>query len=284
MKPIDTGVTDDSTIYFHSASTEAQKMFYYLLCTGHYYCDSNYSVSRNKFDSFLIMYAKHGRGSVTIYGVTTSFYPEQAVLIDCYKPHSYKAEGELEIYWIHFDGSTSREYCNYITSHSGNVISIKNTFSFENTIKRIYTTFYNKNKISETLISKYITDLLTEMITSINEVNPDYGHYKVIENAISYISENINNNLDLNELSSSVSLSPYYFSRLFKKETGLTPHTYIISARINAAKFYLRSSSYPIKEICFSCGFTSESNFCTSFKKNVGVTPSEYRNSFLLNK
>ncbi|MGB8454087.1 MAG: AraC family transcriptional regulator [Anaerocolumna sp.] len=280
MKPIDSGLSTASAIYFHTASPQAQKMFFCLICTGHYYCDSNYSVSRNKYDSYLIMLIKRGHGSVTIDQNTIPFSAGQAVLIDCYKPHSYKAHGDMETLWIHFYGNTSREYCNYIVSQSGNVITLKDTYSFENKLNKIYTSFQSNNKIGEAFLSQYITNLLTLLITFTNEAKPGYSHYEIIEDTISFICDNISRNISLTELSSRVSLSPYYFTRLFKKETGFTPHGYIISARTNAAKFYLKSSHYPVKEICFSCGFTSESNFCTSFKKVVGMTPSEYRESF----
>lgn len=280
MKPIDMGLSTESAIYFHTASAQARQMFFCLMCTGHYYCDANYAVSRNKYDSYLIMFIKRGQGSVTIDGKSMSFSAGQAVLIDCYKPHSYKAHGDMETLWIHFYGNTSREYCDYIVSRSGNVITLKDTYSFENKLSKIYTSFSTNTLLSEAVISQYITNLLTALITFAGEVRPSYSHSETIEETIAFICDNINRNISLNELASRVSLSPYYFTRLFKKETGFTPHEYIITARINAAKFYLKSSRYPVKEICFSCGFTSESNFCTSFKKVVGMKPSDYRERF----
>ena len=280
MKPMDLGVVANSSIYFHNASPQAKKMFYYLLCTGHYYCNSEYIVTRNKLDSFLLMYIKQGNGFVTCNHVTTPFHQGQVVLLDCYSPHSYSSDGDLEIYWIHFDGNTSRDYYEYIISQSGNVITLKDTYSMEKYLMKIYSFFQNNSKIHEALISKYITNLLTDLILFTNEITPSYEHSDLVEDTISYICNNITGTLSLEELSLRVSLSPYYFTRVFKKETGYTPHEYIINARINVAKFYLKATPYPVKEICFSCGFTSESNFCTSFKKVVGITPSEYRIKF----
>jgi transcriptional regulator GlxA family with amidase domain len=80
-------------------------------------------------------------------------------------------------------------------------------------------------------------------------------------------------------LAGRVSLSRYYFTRLFKKETGYTPHKYVLMARINAAKFYLKSSRLSIKEISASCGFANECGFCAAFRRIVGITPMVYRNS-----
>ena len=105
------------------------------------------------------------------------------------------------------------------------------------------------------------------------------GHVSAnfIEDMVAYINEHLAGPLTLEELASQASLSPFYFSRLFKKETGFTPHGYVITARVNNAKFLLKSSNATIKEICFGTGFTSESSFCTTVKKITGSTPSEYR-------
>ena len=55
-------------------------------------------------------------------------------------------------------------------------------------------------------------------------------------------------------------------------------HEYLVNARVNAAKFYLKTTAYPNKEIAYRCGFSSESSFCTVFKRVAGLTPQAYRN------
>ncbi|MCR5627211.1 MAG: helix-turn-helix transcriptional regulator [Lachnospiraceae bacterium] len=69
------------------------------------------------------------------------------------------------------------------------------------------------------------------------------------------------------------SLSPYYFSRLFKAETSFTPHQYVIETRISAAKYLLTSTSEPISQIAYKTGFPDESSFCACFRKKENVTP-----------
>ncbi len=277
MNPLDTGTFDNSELFFHTVSTLGRNMFFYALCTGHYYCNSKYIVSRKSYDSFLILYIKKGTGFVSTCNTSSSFTEGQVILIDCYEPHSYRSSGNLEFYWLHFDGVSSREYFNAITSNYGNIITLKDEVYFEKYIKKILENYSDKQSINEALVSKYITNLLTELITANNSIESSNDHSDVIDEAISYITSNLNKSLTLNEISSSVSISPFYFTRLFKKETGYTPHEYIIITRINSAKFYLKSTPLPVKEICFNCGFSSESSFCTCFKKVVGMTPSEFR-------
>ena len=73
------------------------------------------------------------------------------------------------------------------------------------------------------------------------------------------------------------SLSPFYFSRCFKQETGYTPYHYIYTSRIHLARFYLKTSEDTVKEIGYRCGFKSEHSFCTAFKNEMGQTPTEFR-------
>lgn len=95
--------------------------------------------------------------------------------------------------------------------------------------------------------------------------------------SIAYLHEHFAEPINLRELAALSSLSPYYFTRLFTRETGLTPHQYLLSVRINSARFLLKSSAMSIKEIGFACGFTSESSFSTTFHKRTGQTPGQYR-------
>lgn len=83
--------------------------------------------------------------------------------------------------------------------------------------------------------------------------------------------------LSLEQMARQSSLSPYYFSRLFKEETGYTPHQYLVMVRINAAKYYLKSTNLSIKQITQRCGFSSQSNFCAVFRRFTGETPGVYR-------
>ena len=87
----------------------------------------------------------------------------------------------------------------------------------------------------------------------------------------------ISSNLTMEELADHVSLNLSYFIRCFKKETGMTPHSYLISIRLQQAVYYLKTTDRTVKDIGFACGFQSENSFCITFKKHKGYTPSEYR-------
>ena len=105
----------------------------------------------------------------------------------------------------------------------------------------------------------------------------EIGARENILKAVEYLNENFTQPLSNNELLAIANLSPYYFIRLFKKETGKTPHEYLTHLKIEKAKELLAYSKYSITEICFLSGFSEHSHFSKVFKKVTGTTPINYR-------
>ena len=99
----------------------------------------------------------------------------------------------------------------------------------------------------------------------------------IIRTAKKYIEEHFDKDISLDDVSRVVNISPYYFSKVFKEASGLNFIEYLTNIRIEKAKNLLENSNLSIKEICVSCGYTDPNYFSRSFKKNVGVTPTEYK-------
>lgn len=277
MRPIDIGCTEKSAVFFYTSSETAKKTFFYPLCVGHYFCTKEYLVQRNNYNSFLLLYIKKGEGYLIVNKKKYWFHKEDVVLVDCYKPHIYATTTDSEIQWFHFDGATSKKYVEMIFTNSGPVCSVRDLISFEKDLNRIILMISGSAPVNDALCSYYIMKILTDLILCSTKSLKEENTHSVTEDIISYINNNISEKLSLEELSARAGLSPFYFTRLFKKETGHTPHEYIILSKVNIAKFYLKSSTYSIKEICFNSGFSSESSFCSTFRKVCGMTPSEYR-------
>ena len=99
----------------------------------------------------------------------------------------------------------------------------------------------------------------------------------VVGKAAAYIKEHFAEDISLDEVARLVDISPYYFSKLFKQETGENFIEFLTDTRIQKAKEYLSNPRYSIKEICVMCGYSDPNYFSRIFKKYEGVTPSEYR-------
>lgn len=98
-----------------------------------------------------------------------------------------------------------------------------------------------------------------------------------VERAKAYIAERYNKDISLDDVSKEVDISPYYFSKLFKEETGENFIEYLTAVRINRAKQLIAGSDMSMKEICTEVGYSDPNYFSRIFKKNVGVTPTEYK-------
>jgi AraC-like DNA-binding protein len=95
--------------------------------------------------------------------------------------------------------------------------------------------------------------------------------------AIARIEQSAAGELRLSELAASAGLSPFHFLRLFKRETGLTPHRFLVQTRIRHAVELLRETSRTVTEIAFEVGFGDLSNFINAFRREVGIPPRSYR-------
>ena len=131
--------------------------------------------------------------------------------------------------------------------------------------------------VREPLMSKYLTDILTDFLLCAPSAENARNYAGIAEETISYISEHFQEDITVDHLAARAGLSQYHFIRTFKKETGFTPHEYLINTRIATARYLLKNSRLPVKEICFAAGFSSESVFCSAFKKHQGMTPVQYR-------
>ena len=99
----------------------------------------------------------------------------------------------------------------------------------------------------------------------------------LVQRAKEYINGNYKKDLSLDELSKELDISPYYFSKLFKEETGSNFVEYLTGLRMGRAKEMLKDESLSMKEICTEIGYSDPNYFSRIFKKNVGLTPTEYR-------
>lgn len=122
-----------------------------------------------------------------------------------------------------------------------------------------------------------------EMMEKINLLKSD-KHYKLVEKMQNYIKENFKDcNMNVESLADIAGYTSYYFSKIFKDITGLAVIDYIRQVRISTAKELLCIDEVKISDISGIIGFSNPSYFYSIFKKDVGLTPSAYK-EYILSK
>jgi AraC family transcriptional regulator len=101
----------------------------------------------------------------------------------------------------------------------------------------------------------------------------DHHAAPALRHVIAYIHDNLDQQLTLAELSFVAHMSPSHFARTFKHVTGVSPHQYVLKARLERAKSLLLRGNVSISEVAHKLGFFDQSHFTRSFKRLVGITP-----------
>lgn len=98
-----------------------------------------------------------------------------------------------------------------------------------------------------------------------------------IDQLSKWMNDNYNSDLSLEAMAAYIGCSPAYTSRLFKKETGYDIITYLSGIRVEHAKELLCTTQITVAEIAVLVGFNNQQTFIRNFKKQTGLTPTEYR-------
>jgi transcriptional regulator GlxA family with amidase domain len=86
--------------------------------------------------------------------------------------------------------------------------------------------------------------------------------------------------LDVDDLARAAGLSRAHFSREFRRAYGESPHSYLLTRRLERAAALLRTTDRSVTEICFAVGLKSVGSFTSSFTRTYGVPPTAYRATF----
>ena len=115
------------------------------------------------------------------------------------------------------------------------------------------------------------------MLRQTEELEQTLAPENNIEKAKTFISENLSNPITVKDVADHVFMSPEYFTKLFKRETGQNIKEYITLTKIAAAKDMLEHSSISVGMIALELGYTNFSHFSQVFRKYENMSPSEYR-------
>lgn len=271
------GISRRSTTIFSTPSEYAKRNLFYPEMFGHYWCNTDYRVDRAPLDSYLLLLTLHGSG--TVFSGTGKHLCRalEFILVDCNEPHHYHANENWEFCWLHFHGACSRELVRYILESGFDHTPIEQTSLAVHSFMQITRMEGAMTIDTEIMVSALIHQLLSEIIRQAASRQRFTIEATQIAASIAYIEQHYTENISLDRIAQTFSLSKSAFCHKFKQETGFSPYDYILTKRINHAKYLLKTTDQPIGSISYTVGFQSEANFTRHFKKRNGITPSVFR-------
>ncbi|HOA55329.1 MAG: AraC family transcriptional regulator [Acetivibrionales bacterium] len=260
--------------------------------------DSTWSMEPNRHDNYEMVYMKKGYAVFEISGQKVEMGPNDIVII---KPMQYhklivKSESGCEFIVLYFTFENringehaqipAEDFLNFV-SNKGESPYISLKVSPKNEIVVLLNRILKERKSSEPgsefLNYLLIMELFVLLSRALkmeweNSVKLKSSKLKeLIDISINYIHNNFERDISLGDIAKYVFLSPSYFTRAFKEQTGMSPISYLLKIRIERAKEMLVDTGLKISDIALSVGFSNQQRFNEMFKKYAGLTPLQYR-------
>ncbi|NJP41143.1 AraC family transcriptional regulator [Oscillospiraceae bacterium HV4-5-C5C] len=142
------------------------------------------------------------------------------------------------------------------------------------TDRQDYLDITSRSSLAE--LHRWFTNQITEAARRI-ATKSSKRSFNIIDQARLWIGQHYMDDISLDDVSRKVNISPYYFSKLFRQEVGITFIEYLTDLRMSKARQLLEAGSLPIRDIGAAVGYQDPNYFSRTFKRLTGMTPSDYR-------
>lgn len=273
------GVRKDSSISFFAPSETFKKYYYYLYNCGSFHVTDQYDI-RHEIGSYpLFIMVLDGCLHLDYDGSRYLVQGRDILLLDSGHAHHYWCEDSCSFIFFHFGGKDCDVMVRHLQQSNGSpIFQTKQDNEIYQIFLQTYHSLMYHNVKAERELSMMVYNILC-LLESEEHVYPqDFERYSPpISEAVSYIQQHVHENLSLKQIADHVHLSPYYFTRLFKKETGYTPVNYLTNLKISLAQIMLRTSNSSVSQIADSLGYSSNTCFINAFRLRCHTTPAAYR-------
>ncbi len=196
-------------------------------------------------------------------------------------------KGTPQIYWakeatyandyIHFDISGERDIKNLPFD---TVLSLPSNKEVSKLIKDLYLEYISNNSLREESIDLLMRLLFVKVYELAAYPSRDiriYGYYDALLNLRTMIYRHPEEKWSVTRMANQLNLSPSHFQRLYRQTFQVTCNSDVIQSKLQYAKTALIATRDTVRRIASQCGYENEEHFMRQFKKEVGMTPTDYR-------
>ena len=231
---------------------------------------------------YVLIYRVDGSGFYVVDGKRHEVKKNQYFILPIGKPHEYgSTEGHFwTVYWLHFCGKAAHVFAEGAATPQTINVTMQSRISERiNIFDEILTTLHFGDSIEDL---RYASSLLSHFLASMRYL----GQFRrakasaekdIVEQAIHYMRENIENRITLAEVLRYVGYSQSHFSTVFKKKTGMSPLSYFNRLKVEHACKLLKTTDLKVNMICYKVGIEDPLYFSRLFSKVMGMSPTDYR-------
>ena len=252
---------------------------------GTYRLSSHYKLPtwwRSGRPDWQLLYVASGKAHFYIKGQEVIVTAGNMVL---YQPkqemhYEYFGKDKPEVYWVHFTGGQVRSILKrHDVPMDNNVFYAGNSPTYGYLFKEMILELQTCRVGYEALLSMYLEQIFVLVQRSRLDKSPVVSSHLQEEMGIArrYFQEHYNEDINIEEYALSRNMSVSYFLKKFKEVTTKSPMQYILGIRISNAVSLLESTDYNVTEISTIIGYDNPLYFSRIFKKQKGVSPSDYR-------
>jgi len=138
--------------------------------------------------------------------------------------------------------------------------------------------YYNESAIirSHTLLAEWLRSLTEEIVDVVTRSHSN-RYDGIVRKAMRFIDEHYAENISVKDVADEVCVSESYFKSIFRKGSGYSYSEYLTRVRMEKAKELLNTTEKPVTEIAMDIGFHTPTSFSSLFRREVGLSPSQYR-------
>ena len=216
----------------------------------------------------------NGKERIVSAGHMVLFQPRQE------QKYDYFCEDKPEVYWIHFTGGNVKNILRqYEIPMDDPVFYSGASAVYAYLFKEIINEIQTCRTGFEELIAMYLRQIFLLVQRTRQEQKPSVATYiqEEMEYARRYFNEHYNETINIEEYAQSRSMSVSWFQRNFRQFVNHSPMQYILMTRVNNAASLLETTDYSMAEIAAIVGYDDPLYFSRLFRKQKGMSPSEYR-------
>lgn len=253
----------------------------YLTDVGYFPCAKHhYRERKDGIEEFIFIYCTEGSGIVNVNKKQYILHENEAICIPRFQGHSYYAceENPWSILWVHFKGEDTQyfpleEYriVQFDSSNSTN----RMLFLFELLFSVLERNYTLGNFI---YISQVLALILAETYDR-EKHNTTLEQNKYVTSVVRYMYKHLQENLTLEQIAEEFELSKSYLNIIFRKYTQHAPMDFYINLKMKEACKLFRSTNLYVYEVAQRLGYRDQYYFSRIFKKVVGISPKEYKDS-----